>query len=173
MKILIFSDSHGWPEPMRNVLRKVKGEVSAVVHLGDGAGDAYALSKEYPSLVFHSVLGNCDYGFGERVKTFSCGGNKVLITHGHTQHVKGSLLRLSLFAEENEADICLFGHTHTPALVRHGKILLMNPGSVSLPKHGHGTYGVLDIADDGVVTPSIVEMKGSVFTPIDCWMDPY
>ena len=51
----------------------------------------------------------------------------ILAVHGHLQRVKYSLTRLSFEAQEANADIVLFGHTHIPMVEKNG-ILFVNPG---------------------------------------------
>ena len=46
MKLLVFSDSHGWLENARNVLRRIGGRMDMVCHLGDYDSDAEELQKE-------------------------------------------------------------------------------------------------------------------------------
>ena len=58
MKLLVFSDSHGWLENARNVLRRIGGRMDMVCHLGDYDSDAEELQKEFPTLPFH-VLYHC------------------------------------------------------------------------------------------------------------------
>ena len=51
-------------------------------------------------------------------------------------------------ADEQQADILLFGHTHRAECFREGPLWVMNPGSI-----GRGspcTYGVITIADGKV-----------------------
>jgi putative phosphoesterase len=50
-----------------------------------------------------------------------------------------------------EADVLVLGHTHLPLLHRHGDVLIVNPGSVGLPRDGdpRAEYAVWE---DGEVT---------------------
>ena len=115
MKILVLSDTHAYLENARAVLARLQGKVDAVFHLGDHDDDAVALQQEFPKLPFHYVKGNNDY----RVDTPSqklvrLGGKTLLLTHGHKQRVYWNYDTISYWAEEQGADVVLFGHTHMP-----------------------------------------------------------
>ena len=62
------------------------------------------------------VRGNCDYdnGYPERLVTY-LGDVVVAQTHGHLYNINFTWDRLDLFAQEADADICLYGHLHRPA----------------------------------------------------------
>jgi putative phosphoesterase len=171
VKILVFSDSHRFVEPMRKVLKLVHDSVSMVVHLGDGYLDAQMMASEFPELPFRMVAGNCDHCDGESAVSFHVGGKKFLMVHGHEQYVKSGYMRISLLADEQEADVCLFGHTHVPTLFYWGTTLMMNPGTVG-SRRGIQTYGVIEMRDDGYAMPSIVSIDGGRFIPVDAWTTP-
>ena len=50
-----------------------------------------------------------------------------------------------------EADVLVLGHTHLPFLSRHGGTLIVNPGSVGLPRDG-GPQAAYAVWEDGSVT---------------------
>jgi putative phosphoesterase len=170
MKMLVFSDSHRQAYEMLKVSKQLSKQVSVAVHLGDGWNDMEEVILKHPHFAVHRVCGNCDDLQGPRVKVFSVEGKRFLATHGHMQHVKSGLLRLACLAEENEADVCLFGHTHRPVMINYGKIILMNPGSISLPTSGFPpSYGIISISENGFVTPSIVGKTIEGYRPLDAW----
>ncbi len=83
------------------------------------------------------VYGNCDvpsFFPGYKVKTaFNAFNRQVFLHHGHRscKDFPGS-------------DIIIQGHTHYYSLLKkHGQIV-MNPGSITYPKSGTATYGVID-----------------------------
>ena len=59
-------------------------------------------------------------------------------------------------ALEKELDVILFGHTHI-SKIEYGStgILMMNPGSMSEPRLGKASFGVI-VIEDGILTPRIV-----------------
>nr|WP_245684780.1 phosphodiesterase [Orenia metallireducens] len=70
-------------------------------------------------------------------------GLRIVIYHGY-QHEKEED-RVS-FAKRFGADILIFGHTHQPVAKEVDGVILLNPGSVSLPKQEPqiATFAVID-----------------------------
>lgn len=129
-RIAVFSDTHGSLSNLPAALQRL-GPVDAFLHLGDYAGDAARIAKLCP-VPYFSVRGNCDMGGsapGERVVTYE--NAALLCTHGDSLR---SLEALAARAETLGCKAALFGHTHTPLLEARGKILLINPGSLSRPR---------------------------------------
>ena len=159
MKILVFSDSHGYLENARNVLRRIGGRMDCVFHLGDLDVDAKDLQTEFPQLKFYWVRGNNDYGGSTPSKlTVTLRGKRFLLTHGHMQRVHWGYDTIGYWAEEQGADAVLFGHTHSPVNDSSGRVILFNPGSISLPRDTHvPTFGILDISDGGVIQGAVME----------------
>ena len=72
-------------------------------------------------------------GYPDRLVT-DVDGLRVAQTHGHLYHINFDFSRLDLWAQEVDADICLYGHLHVPNAFMLGKTLFVNPGSVSQPR---------------------------------------
>lgn len=164
MKLLVFSDSHGRMEPMRSVLLAHLKDTDALLHLGDGATEVYALREEFPALPIYAVRGNCDpYSCLARdVQPEQClmfGTRTVFFCHGDRFGVGGGLGALEKYARARGADIALFGHTHKaheeyrPAETDSEKPLwLLSPGSAALPRDGAApSFGILDITPSGIL----------------------
>ena len=144
MKLLILSDSHGAFAPMEEAVRREQPD--QIIHLGDLWRDAKALEAVFPHLPVEMVPGNCDAMFSApQEKLLKIEGHMLLIGHGHTWRVKQSLLAAAYAAEEQGAEVLLFGHTHQPYCGKRGTALLFNPGSIR-----NGDYGVLSLTEDGV-----------------------
>ena len=74
------------------------------------------------------------YGeYPERLVT-QLGPTRIIQTHGHLFQINFSFKSLDLWAQEEDADICLYGHLHIPDAWKEGRTLFLNPGSVSLPR---------------------------------------
>ena len=83
------------------------------------------------------VYGNCDvpsfYQGFEHTLTFSQFGKSFFMHHGHRP------------ADVNTAaDVIIQGHTHLCALEKSDGRIYMNPGSISCPRNGVYTYGIID-----------------------------
>ena len=76
------------------------------------------------------VKGNMDFyaGYPERLVT-ELGSTKIIQTHGHLFDINFNFQKLDYWAQEEEADICLYGHLHVPNAWMEGKTLFLNPGS--------------------------------------------
>ncbi len=139
MKAIIFSDSHGNFNAMAKAVEQEKN-IDMIIHAGDINRDIADLEIAYPHLLVAGVRGNNDFWDttypDERIFTF--GNVKIFLTHGHLYGVKYSLAKLSAKSREVEADICIFGHTHSRLNESDSGITLFNPGSAS--RH----YGVLE-----------------------------
>jgi putative phosphoesterase len=129
-RIAIISDSHGSVENAYLFREKI-GQVDALYHLGDHAEDAAVLSQIL-NCGYVCVRGNCDpFSSASLTETVEWDGTRVLLLHGHT--VSGRL-NLRLFAQQERADIVLFGHSHVPSVETVDGILMINPGSLSRPR---------------------------------------
>ena len=72
-------------------------------------------------------------GYPERLVT-ELGSTKIIQTHGHLFDINFNFQKLDYWAQEEEADICLYGHLHVPNAWMEGKTLFLNPGSISQPR---------------------------------------
>ena len=141
-RILVLSDSHGYP--LNNLLMKAEslGRIDAVFHLGDGYRDMDGFLTEFP-LLFR-VGGNCDFFGGEREELVPLFGKRFFLTHGHAYHVKSTLSLLKSRACEAEADCVLFGHTHAPHNEYDSGLLYLNPGAAC-----DGRFSILRVEKNG------------------------
>lgn len=149
MKLLIISDTHGYIVNARKAIDR-NPDIRMVLHLGDLIKDAVELSKIYPNIQFEYVSGNCDMA-GNGVpseKTIEVEGKRIFMTHGHKYFVKWDLNALLVKAQQEKADIALFGHTHMSMLDWVNNIWFLNPGSISQSRNTAGeSYAILDTSD--------------------------
>jgi putative phosphoesterase len=172
MRILIVSDSHGNNGPLKTAIEKERPDI--LIHLGDSEYSQSEISgwAGAPKTPCVFLKGNCDVYHNDSapvrdVAVFELNGHRFYCTHGHLQHVNYGLLTLSLYARENDCDICLFGHTHVPydsfgdAVSDFSRFYdngpcdtsgprILNPGSISLPRGGSKRgYMIMEMAEDG------------------------
>lgn len=148
-KLLVLGDTHGHKSNIAAALSRFAG-VDMIVHLGDYCRDA-RLIRSLTKVPVYSVKGNCDIGSDEEGELMlSVSGVRILALHGHKQAVKSSLLRLGLYAQEKQADIALFGHTHVPCERRFHTVRLYNPGSLGEPRGMRPSVGIITIEDGKV-----------------------
>ena len=155
MKIIVASDSHYEKAMLMNLAGEIRrrGDIDAVIHLGDMEGDADWLRRNLSQPIY-SVPGNCDMRFGPSAEqVIRLGGATVLLCHGHTQRVKLSLEPLSWRAEEVGASVALFGHTHARCVRNLGGVLLINPGALK-----DGRYALLEIENGDLRPPQMLAL---------------
>lgn len=153
---LVMADTHGHKARIAMALRRF-ADVDMILHLGDYSRDAEVI-RRMTKLPVYAVRGNCDLASTEEAeRLLTVEGVRVLMTHGHRQNVKSSLLSLGLYAQEQEANVALFGHTHVPSEEFFGSVLLYNPGSLGEPRVPGPTVGLLTL-DQGVFRTRTVRL---------------
>ena len=155
IRLGIVSDSHDreiWLEKYAAIVRREKYD--AVFHLGDHDRDARWLERQVDCPVMF-VAGNCDsFSKSPREIRARYVGHGILAVHGHRQDVKYGLDRLSYLAEDQGADIALFGHTHMPYVGWLGRVLLINPGALM-----DGRYAELTLEGERAI-PMLKNLRG-------------
>ena len=150
MKYMFASDVHGSAYYCRKMLDVYKEEkAERLVLLGD--------------LLYHGP--NCEAEVDQMVLQFpvmadycilNLDGRTFYATHGH------------IYNENNlppiqEGDILIHGHTHVLKAEQKEGYVLLNPGSVSIPKEGNPpTYAIFE---DGVFT--IKDFEGNIVKSIE------
>ncbi len=86
---------------------------------------------------FYYVYGNCDIpsffpGFDTNI-IFNIFNRQIFLYHGDRPHKYPS-----------DMDVIIQGHTHIYSLIKKEGQIIMNPGSITYPKRGIATYGVID-----------------------------
>ncbi|MEG0108881.1 MAG: metallophosphoesterase, partial [Lachnospiraceae bacterium] len=133
MKILIVSDTHGYHQHLKTILKLVE-PVDLMIHLGDIEGGE-ELIRSMTQCETYMIAGNNDFFSNlEREKEFTLGKYRILMTHGHYYYVSMGKERIKQEGMERHVDIVMYGHTHRPELDIGKDITVLNPGSVSLPR---------------------------------------
>ncbi len=147
MKWLVFSDSHGSIDYMRQAV-EAEGP-DRVLHLGDMVRDAVKLRSLFPRLPMEQVRGNCDGWSSDEPeeKEVFFQDRRIWMLHGHTYHVKYGTGMVAGEARARGVDVVVFGHTHQPLCDWDG-VWVLNPGTVSgMPS---ATYGVIELTEKGL-----------------------
>lgn len=143
MKILVFSDSHASISFMCKCVEWC--EPDAIVHLGDYYRDGQTVAEEYPHIPTYQVPGNCDAHRGyipdPEIRLMDLGGVRIYMTHGHRHGVKQTLCKLLHEARAVNAQLVLFGHTHSAVCQQENGLWTLNPG----PATYGGSAGVVEI----------------------------
>lgn len=129
-RVAVFSDTHDDLSRLDAAMRAIE-PVESFLHLGDFSSDAARIAEKI-KLPYHAVCGNCDANHdlpSEEIVHYE--KTALLLTHGHLYPQIDSL---AYRAEELHCAAALFGHTHLPQLSASGRVLLINPGSLSRPR---------------------------------------
>lgn len=160
--LLILSDSHGHPDRITEAIRRVRPD--GILFAGDGLRDFSYCDLPCP---LWAVRGNCDWMRSPLIiggasfqpseeEIVTVEGVRILLTHGHTQGVKGGLGGIITHGIRNQADVVIFGHTHIPVEHRLAPdhegssgsftvskpLTLFNPGSIGDYTPSFGTLTI-------------------------------
>lgn len=133
MTVGLVSDTHG--RLPREVLTVLAG-VERIIHAGDIG--PYSLLLELQTIApVTAVCGNTDsYDISDRVPNIAelnLMGHNVAVMHGHQL---GTPTPVALRAALPDARVIVYGHTHQPRVDREENVLVVNPGSASMPRLG-------------------------------------
>ena len=162
MKLMVASDIHGSLYYAKAIIdRFIEEKADKLVLLGDiyYHGPRNPLPKDYNPMEVSKLLnqykeklivvhGNCDSEVDQMISEFQfvensmmlLDGKKFMFTHGHKLN-KDNL-------EKGAYDVLCYGHFHINMMERVDGILILNPGSVSLPKENSKSGYI--IIDNGV-----------------------
>ena len=149
LKAAVFSDTHGNTAPMLEAARGSGADV--FIHLGDHDRDAAALRRAFPDTPLYSVCGNCDLNplAPERLLV-QLGPVKAFLTHGHLYGVSRAQADWLVYAaQEQGAQIAMFGHTHRAVWDTLGGVTLLNPGTAG--KGADLSWALVTVLDNGAV----------------------
>ena len=170
MKAVVISDTHGSLKTWMQVLPFLE-DADMIWHLGDvlyhgprnpipeGYNPA-ALAENLKRFHIDYVRGNCDadvdvqvLGLAEmpRVMEETINDLKIVMIHGDLLPEEDEVD----FAKQHGASILRRGHTHISRIERKGNVVIVNPGSLSLPKGGSKNSFATILFDD----PTIIEIK--------------
>ena len=163
MKVLVISDTHGRTSHVCQLIERLKMHgLTHIIHCGDCIEDAKYIEHLYTELVMYKVAGNCDgYGAGGTILEY-IDDVPIMITHGHRQHVKESYEEMWIDAIAHEAKLAVFGHTHIAYLERKDDIILLNPGSMTLPKDENlPSFAIIEIKKGEIVDIGLMQTLGN------------
>lgn len=146
MRLTAISDSHGRKGNVFDIIEKNIESTDYFLCLGDCCNnDDFEEAIIYFGSKLHliSVRGNTDWSSAEPLeREFKLADKRIMMCHGHTYNVKATYLALIHHAQNIDANIAFFGHTHNPHISCENGIYIVNPGTASL-----GYYSIVDISD--------------------------
>ena len=145
---MIVSDSHRNDEILYQLVSEYP-KMDLYLHAGD--------SQSFPEGIypFDACLGNCDvYPFPEKRFIRTEYGN-ILMKH---------FPRISK-EEAQDIKVFIFGHTHRYKVYEESGILVINPGSVSLPRdNSDGSFAILTMEKDKIKVDIIDIFSKNILT---------
>ncbi len=153
MKILLFSDSHGYTLNMVKVAKKYD-DIDMIIHLGDFIKDIIKLGEEIKKPVYEFVSGNNDWTKDyPSEKLILIEEKKIFITHGHLYNVKNDYKRIISKGIALKADAVFFGHTHKTEEFYYENTMFLNPGSISVPvESDRPTFCIIEIKEGRIIS---------------------
>jgi len=163
-RVIVVSDSHGDEEGLRKAFCQAArhGKIDAAVFLGDGMQDYEAIRPQLyaQDIVCYAVTGNNDWHSLEQQEIlFTVNNVRIFACHGHTRYVKYTTDRLWYAAQEREAQVVLYGHTHREQIEDEHGVYMINPGAVCERSRRRSAYAELLVEDNGFVQAQLVKWE--------------
>jgi len=167
-KLIITADIHGNYGSWLTIQNLIESDDRLVIagDLFDTKFGNYSNPDFQPELIksdlktfkneYYYVYGNCDMpsfspGFDE-TQSFSIFNKFFFLCHGHRP-----------YKYSTDIDIVIQGHTHICSLYQKDTQIFINPGSITSPRNGIYTYGMID-----KTSANIIELKtGEKLATID------
>ena len=161
MKIGVMSDTHGSLTYFEKAL-DVLSDCDVLIHGGDilyhgprndipeGYNPKGLISKINSLDNIIIARGNCDADVDQMVINHPIqspyvmsqfGETRIVTTHGYTDSKEDTINK----AKSMGADILILGHTHVKELYLDENLVVLNPGSTSIPKDGNHSVAIIDI----------------------------
>ena len=144
-KIVLVSDNHFDKEVLKRIVRD-NPDADYFLHCGDSEMNYDEMGP------FASVRGNNDYDREfPNEKLMQIENLRILMLHGHRYVSYFSNYGLIEIAQERQADVVFYGHTHVFADFKECGIHFINPGSSAYPRDGQGPcYAIVLINGNSV-----------------------
>ncbi|MHB1041904.1 MAG: phosphodiesterase [Eubacteriales bacterium] len=180
MIVGVISDTHGDVRSWRKAVEEFFKDAALIIHAGDVLyhGPRNPLTPGYNPPALSALInscpapvlfarGNCDaevdqlmldYPIQSPYAFLQVGSIRIMAHHGDGMD-RDEALRLSRLYR---ADLFISGHTHVPSLEEESGVILLNPGSPSLPKgDGRPAVAVLECGGDSIAVKIIYLDDGS------------
>ena len=139
MKIGILSDTHMIKECIDKTIPYLK-DCDLIIHAGDNFSDSKYIHN-MTKVGIMAVKGNCDFDNVEDELIFDIEDKVIFLC----------LDEIEAKAKSIDADIVIFGHTHTPLNFKKDNIIYLNPGSVSLPRGvDYKSFSIMNLENDNI-----------------------
>ena len=144
MKILVTADTHGHYNQISDYILD-NNDIDLLIHAGDGVDDVMNIHNE-TGIDYYVVNGNNDFFTNHEFdEIININDFRIFLSHGHNYNVDFSYDDLVKNAKENNCNIVIHGHTHRYVNKYIDDILILNPGSIFLPRDGNPSFVIMTI----------------------------
>jgi putative phosphoesterase len=149
--IIALSDTHLESETLPPTVAALAGSADIILHCGDFVSAKCHAALAALGPVLEAVHGNSDCAELKRLlpqrKVIEVDGVRIGLVHmaSHGSDLVGA----EMMAREMDVQVLVFGHIHRP-LIEKGKLLLICPGSTTLPRMSAPSVAELEIEDGNV-----------------------
>jgi len=160
-RIGIISDTHGYLDTIDLALdATVDQDIDMWLHVGDYGDDARYMQTRTDVPVY-AVRGNNDrvQPLEPKEQLIPLEDTYIYMTHGHEVSYYNQAGDLIHLGRAMGAHLIVAGHTHRHDKVRVGKILFVNPGSLSLPRDKSGGSFAIVTYDKGQFDVEFVDKQ--------------
>lgn len=143
MRIGLISDTHNQlPSSVFSIFK----DVELILHAGDIGSDDILIQLQSIAPV-RAIYGNMDtfplVSQLRRIEFFEIDDTRFCMIHAIRSPKS---FGFELFKMKRVVNIVVYGHTHTPSKTLFNKVLFINPGSASSPRHGlKGSVAILKL----------------------------
>lgn len=153
MLIGVLSDTHVPERALKvpEIVYKLFKDVDLLLHAGDLVSPD-VLEKLKKIAPTKASQGNIDRSYGLKLPLrvyLEVGGLKVGLSHGDV-YPRGDTQQLKYVAMEMGVEVLITGHTHWPFIEKVGDVLLLNPGSPTVPRLTDPTVMLVEIRNKKV-----------------------
>ncbi|GBF36154.1 conserved hypothetical protein [Methanofervidicoccus abyssi] len=167
MKLIlgVISDTHVYDRADK-VPKKIFqhfSDVDLIIHCGDITSECVLEDLRDISKTV-AVRGNMDYLDLPREIVLNIEGFNIGIIHGDIIYPRGNVLMMKYYSLEKNLDALISGHTHIPLIKEiyieklNKKILLLNPGSPTVPRVFEKSIMKVEI-EDNRINPTLISLK--------------
>lgn len=149
-KIGLVSDSHGNLENLKKAVDQM-GDVDLIIHMGDYISDGEEI-RTWTNTPVMAVKGNMD-SYERKKPDFiitEVEGIPLYIAHGHRENVKWGPEDFAYKVKSNDCKIGIYGHTHRKDFQKIDDVIIVNPGSCSLPNDDFKSFAILTLDNNNV-----------------------
>ena len=153
MLIGVISDTH-IPERATEIptmVCKLFKDVELILHAGDLVSNTVfqELEKLAPTIC---VQGNMDRRYGLKFpknEIINVNNVKIGLNHGEV-YPRGYTQQLKYIGLELGVDVLITGHSHVPFIKEVDKMILLNPGSPTVPRMTEPSVMLVDVDENGL-----------------------